>query len=210
MRKFLLFITILTLSFSVSFATKYTISAGSGDFVFSPNNTTINAGDTLVFSLASIHNAVEVSKATYDANGSTPMAGGFSVPKGGGQVTLTTPGIHYFVCQPHASMGMKGIINVNSITTGVSSVSANDFGLKISPNPASDYLKISYYIESVSFVNLNLFDAVGNKLANITSEYRGIGVHEETYAIKNLKPGVYFISLSNDNNRSIVKKLIIR
>src|SRR5262245_20793301 len=93
----------------------------SSGYTFSPQTITVNAGDTVNFSLTSIHNVTEVSQATYAANGSTPLAGGFSTPYGGGWVfteSLTT-GTHWYVCQSHASMGMKGRIIVQSLTAGI-------------------------------------------------------------------------------------------
>src|SRR5436190_2835959 len=87
-------------------------------FTFSPSTITVNVGDTVSFSLASAHNVVEVSQATYIANSNSPLAGGFSTPFGGGMVftSALTLGTHWFVCQPHASMGMKGKIIVQSVS----------------------------------------------------------------------------------------------
>ena len=80
-------------------------------FTFTPSLLTVNAGDTVRFQLDSIHNAVEVSQATWDANGNTSN-GGFAVDFGGGDVVFNTPGTYYYVCTVHASMGMKGRIVV--------------------------------------------------------------------------------------------------
>jgi len=89
-----------------------TYIVNSAGFSFSPSTLTIRVGDTVNFALTGIHNAVEVSKATWDANGSTSN-GGFSVPFGGGSQTFTQPGTYYYVCTAHAAMGMKGTIIVN-------------------------------------------------------------------------------------------------
>lgn len=51
--------------------------------------------------------------ATWSVNGNTPLSGGFTRPFGGGLLTPSTGltvGTHYYVCSPHASSGMKGII----------------------------------------------------------------------------------------------------
>jgi len=48
-----------------------TITATINDLVFLPDSITIFAGDSVRFSLASIHDAVEVSEATWLANGNT-------------------------------------------------------------------------------------------------------------------------------------------
>lgn len=89
-----------------------TYTVVSSGFTFSPATITVHAGDTIQFNLSSIHNAVEVSQATWNANGTTSN-GGFSLPFGGGALVLVDTGTYYYVCQVHASMGMKGMIIVN-------------------------------------------------------------------------------------------------
>lgn len=105
--------TILALFIVLTTGTGTTHTIVSSGFSFSPSNLTINLGDTVVFSLASIHNAVEVSQATWNSNGTTPLPGGFALPLGGGTVVLTSTGTHWYVCQPHALSGMKGRITVD-------------------------------------------------------------------------------------------------
>jgi plastocyanin len=96
---------------SVSQAPQTATVIDSG-FAFSPATLTIRAGDTVNFMLSASHDAVEVSKTTWDANGAISN-GGFSVPFGGGSVTFSRPGIYYYVCVAHVSFGMKGMIVVN-------------------------------------------------------------------------------------------------
>ncbi len=81
---------------------------------FSPATITITFGDTINFVLASVHDAREVSKVTWDANGNTAFSGGFQTPSGGGFIypAQLAVGTHYYVCTPHAVVGMKGVIIV--------------------------------------------------------------------------------------------------
>ena len=80
---------------------------------FSPADITIAVGDSVLFEMSSTHNAVEVSKETYDAKGSAALEGGFNVGFGETQeVQFNEAGIHYFVCTPHAGGGMIGTITV--------------------------------------------------------------------------------------------------
>ena len=101
---------LLALPLSLFGTTHLIVSSG---FSFSPNSITVNSGDTVHFALAGIHNAVEVSLTTWNANDTTSN-GGFRLPFGGGTTVMTAAGTHYYVCQAHASMGMKGMIIVNT------------------------------------------------------------------------------------------------
>lgn len=102
---------LLFLSIQTGYATKHTIT--NDGFTFSPASLTAQSGDTLVFSIGNDHNVVEVSKTTWDANGTTSN-GGFQLPFGGGMLVLTQPGVYYYVCEPHASQGMKARLTIQS------------------------------------------------------------------------------------------------
>jgi plastocyanin/thiol-disulfide isomerase/thioredoxin len=93
--------------------TSYTIKTiGS---TFSPDTIICNVGDTINFILGGYHNAVEVSNSTWLAGGTTSN-GGFSLSFGAtGQFIATTAQTYYYVCQPHVTSGMKGIIIANAL-----------------------------------------------------------------------------------------------
>ncbi len=114
MKNLLLLLSIL-LSTSVFCITTTVTASGTS---FSPSTFTITYGDSVNFNLGGNHNATEVSLATWNANGTTPLGGGFATATGGGIVTpvTLTVGTHYFVCTPHASMGMKGTVVVQNCT----------------------------------------------------------------------------------------------
>jgi plastocyanin len=115
------------------FPNKITIT--NTGLTFSPDSISIRVGDTVVFQIDTIHNAVEVSHATWTANGNTPLPG-FSVPFKGGQVTGLAAGVHYYVCQPHAYLGMKGRIFV-SYGLGTNAQDATIENTGIYPNPTT-------------------------------------------------------------------------
>ena len=88
-------------------------------FVFSPSELTIAVGDSVEFSPKAFHSATQVSQATYEANGKTPLPGGFDVDNTASPASLkveivkfSQAGVIYFVCTPHAAGGMKGKITV--------------------------------------------------------------------------------------------------
>lgn len=103
-----------------AFATKHTVTFSG--LTFSPALLTITEGDTVVFVLSGIHDALQVSQSTWNANGTTPLGGGFSVPFGGGEVVPVGTGTKYYVCTNHAFSGMKGRIVVDPPVLPVSSI----------------------------------------------------------------------------------------
>ena len=105
------------LLFSISFTgicTTWTIT--NSGFTFTPATIYIVLGDSVNFVIASVHNAREVSQTTWNSNGTTALTGGFQTAFGGGMVlpAQLAVGTHYYVCTPHASIGMKGTIIVCS------------------------------------------------------------------------------------------------
>jgi len=88
-------------------ATVHTVT--NSGLTFTPANLEVSVGDTVIFNIGSSHNVVEVTQATFNANGTTSN-GGFSLPFGGGTIIIDEANTYYYVCQPHAGAGMKGTI----------------------------------------------------------------------------------------------------
>ena len=110
MKNFYLII-VLILSFFFS-AEAQTITT-PGNF-FTPDTLIVNVGDTVTLIMGPSHNAVEVSQSTWISNG-TQSNGGFNIYYGAtGTFVPTINQTYYYVCQPHVTMGMKGVIIANS------------------------------------------------------------------------------------------------
>jgi len=90
-----------------------TVTVSNAGNSFTPSAITINVGDSVQFNIAGSHDVVEVSLATYNANGNTSN-GGFALPFGGGTLSGLATGTYYYVCTPHAAGGMKGTVTVNA------------------------------------------------------------------------------------------------
>lgn len=89
----------------------WTVSNSS--YTFNPSVLTITQGDSINFNIDKIHNVIEVSRATWNANGNELLAG-FSLAFGGGtiQASQLSIGTHYYVSSLHSTLGMKGVIIV--------------------------------------------------------------------------------------------------
>jgi len=179
---------------TAAFSTTYTIT--NSGLTFSPATITINLGDDVNFSLESIHNAVEVSLDTWNANGNTPLTGGFQTPFGGGSVPASKlgAGTHYYVCSPHASMGMKGKIIVENATGIEENKQLPDY--VVYPVPAVNYLTIR--------TNINL---IGNRfyITNLTGKLVSTGILNGTTTpvdISQFVPGVYMVQIAGQKKQS--------
>ena len=158
-------------------------------FTFSPATVTIHLGDNVNFTLDANHNALEVSSATWNANGATTN-GGFNVAFGGGLVStsLLTVGTHYYVCQPHASLGMKGKIVV-LVTTDVAETQM-PLNITLAPNPASSFIRITANENSLIGSDYALFDQLGRQMltGKLTDKVTQV-------AVAQLPSGMYFMRI---------------
>jgi plastocyanin len=86
----------------------YTITTSGMNFV--PDTIICDVGDTINFILGGYHNAVEVSDSIWLIGGTTSN-GGFNFGFGAtGYFVPDDCHTFYYVCQPHAGLGMKGVI----------------------------------------------------------------------------------------------------
>ncbi len=201
MKKLLLF-SALALFSGVAFSATVTIT--NSGFAFSPDNISINLGDTVNFQLGGIHNAVEVSESTWSANGNTPLPG-FSLPLGGGQVVGLTAGTHFYVCTPHASGGMKGKITVNDFS-GTDSPEKDAGYFSIYPNPTNGkftlQIKNSMLFEGNATIDgndnsLEIYNLLGDK---ILSYQNFIPQPSTEIDLNSYAPGVYFVRIYDRKN----------
>lgn len=199
---------------SLSFSATHTIT--NSGFTFSPSSITINVGDTVNFNLASMHTAREVDQATWNADGTTSN-GGFDLPFGGGTVVLTQAGVHYFVCVPHASLGMKGSITVNTandVKTAGKALPDNFMLMQNYPDPFNPSTTIRYNLPNRSIVRMVITNTLGQQVAVLENGEQEGGLHEVQWHA-NVASGIYFYridaaSVGDPTNRFLeVKKMLL-
>ena len=185
----------LLLVFTVTYARTWTIT--DSGIAFAPSTLTIEYGDDVVFNLDGSHNSVEVSQSTYNSNGSTPLNGGWATSFGGGAVPSSklTVGTHYYVCEPHAPGGMKGIIIVMA-PTSIGKHGA-DLGIDLFPNPTNGPFTIRAEQSAIGSGYI-LTDLTGKQVAQGKIENE-----RTTVDISQLPKGLYFLTINAVRNRSI-------
>jgi plastocyanin len=194
MKKIIISLSLALLG-TVGFCTTWTIT--NSGFTFSPSTVTINLGDDVNYILESMHNAVEVSQSTWDINGNTALTGGFQTSFGGGFVSASKLGVgtHYYVCSPHASIGMKGTIIVQNPTNIIDNNLSSDF--TIYPNPSDNLITIRTNSNRAG-MQFFITDQTGRMVFN------GKLVDDSTpIDISHLSPGIYLIKIEGLRKHSI-------
>lgn len=157
-------------------------SIATQGFTFNPSVLTVTAGTAISLNIGGQHTMTEVDEATWNANGTT-WNGGFNFDGGTHTLTLDLPGTYYYVCVPHASMGMKGRIIVES-NTGVQGP-IGPAPVKAYPNPASTELNITVSAPAQA----ELFDATGRLVLQRTLNGR------DRLPITEVPQGTYLVRL---------------
>jgi len=204
MKKMIL--ALILTSFSLNGFSKIWTITSSGT-TFSPATITMVHGDSVNFAIASIHNAVEVSQTVWNANGNSPVIG-FSVPYGGGTVLPASlaAGTHYYVCTPHATFGMKGIIIVQA-ATGLDKT-INEGNISVYPNPVMDHLNIQLDFAESSNVELKLYDIQGKLMSTLVPKTFVAGSFSQSFARQNeWSPGIYLLKISI-GERALFRKVV--
>ncbi len=78
------------------------------------------------------------------------------------------------------------------------------------PNPFNPNTTISYQIPQNSFVNLKIYDVLGNEIATLVNEQKSAGKYKVKFELKNLSSGVYFYKIQANNFIEIKKMILIK
>ena len=176
----------------------HTITAN--DFYFSPDTSFVNVGDTVRLYSNGYHSITEVDSTDW-VNEVAASNGGFWVGFGssGSQdwFVVNQAGKYYFNCDPHATMGMKGVLYVGS-SLNLQDVAKHEF---------------SVTIENESVIHLNYADIDNVKIYSMTGEL----IHSQIISNPgktiinnlNLKQGIYLVSFAKGNKPAATRKVII-
>jgi plastocyanin len=204
------FILFACMAFFATNATTYTITIGPGN-AYTPNNLSVAVGDMVVIQASSSHPTAQVDQTTWNANGTTPMVGGWGSQTTTFTFTATAPGTIYYVCQFHVGAGMKGTILVNA--AGINET-ANNFLTEINvfPNPATTNVKVGFALEGNSTVNIKMMNVNGQEVKVFISDLNlAQGKYEYSFDLpQSIAAGNYFIEVSSGSKKSTKKILVTK
>jgi len=87
----------------------------------------------------------------------------------------------------------------------------NNFTLKQNyPNPFNPSTKIEYSIPSESFVELKVYDVLGNEVATLVNEQQQAGVYRADFNAVNLPSGMYFARITASEFTQVVKMILLK
>ncbi len=76
------------------------------------------------------------------------------------------------------------------------------------PNPFNPTTTISYFLSKSSFVNLSVFNLLGEKVATLVDNYQTTGLHMIKFNSEKITSGIYIYRLNNDDI-SLTRKMIL-
>lgn len=201
MKKFLL-LALFVSGFSIAKA-QITHNVGTSGFTFNPDTLNITAGDSVHFTLSSIHNALEVSQATWSANGGTSN-GGFSIPFGGGGFRFNTAGTYYYVCTNHVTMGMKGVIIVTG-GVGIEDEIKPLFSIQAYPTRVEERLTLNIEMSVSQAVSIQIINMLGEVVYTEQQVALVSGKNTRYIDFSAFKSGAYFVRVAAGNEMKTLK-----
>ncbi|MCX7995563.1 MAG: T9SS type A sorting domain-containing protein [candidate division WOR-3 bacterium] len=82
--------------------------------------------------------------------------------------------------------------------------------LNVMPNPAANFVKISYQVTEPTNVSLKLYSILGQMIKIIYNGHRTKGDYQIDINLKDLSAGTYFLVLETPTSRSIEKLIIMQ
>ena len=86
-----------------------------------------------------------------------------------------------------------------------------DYSLKQNyPNPFNPSTNIEYSIPSESYVELKVYDVLGNEVASLVNEQQQAGVYRADFTADNLPSGMYFARITANEFTQVVKMILLK
>lgn len=202
--------------YSGRFAVSQVHGSLTGYYKFAPQNANVNISvDILMY------------------QGTTPVGGGFweTYQPASSYVQFTVPIDYISTTVPDSAYIQIAVVDTSAGSTGIGSYALIDdlgFGgfvdvkeisnsqLPISynlrqnyPNPFNPSTKIEYSIPEESFVNLKVYNLIGEEVATLVNQYQKAGIYRAEFNAEGLNSGVYIAKLTaNGFTRSIKMTLM--
>ena len=188
-------------------ATKYNVALNG--FAYSPTALTVHVGDTVTIGGSLSHPLLQVSKATWNANGTAALAGGFGPSTKNVTFTVTSQDTIYYICTAHVQFGMKGKIVVAGLA-GIDNQVVPGLSVSLFPNPVSETGTVKFTGNPES-VTVALFSIDGQLQKDLTPSVVKIGGESYvTFDASRMPAGNYFVLATDGRSKAVSKFEVIR
>ncbi len=126
-----------------------------------------------------------------------------------GGVTVAPNGVVYAAANLEGmyAFDFSGIVGINEkiITTPAEFLLFQNY-----PNPFNPSTAIGYQLSAVSFVNLTIYNALGQKIKTLVHEQQSAGTYQVKWDASGFSSGMYFYKLETPANVMVRKMLLIK
>ncbi len=132
-----------------------------------------------------------------------------------GEAKSLEPGTYYWQVQSKNSAGWSEASEIREFTVTASDVAENDIFIKelsasITPSPTSEQTNIHYILQKSGNVAIELLDALGRKIVDISNGFQTQGVYLASFDASNLESGIYLCRISSSWGAGILPVIIAR
>ncbi len=171
-------------------------------------STVVDAYGTMTLPGGASYEALRIRE-TLTISGTSSVNYSF-VAKNGTQVSVSATDAN----PPNSgSINVDGSSYYDGLTTSVEQISGLPNGYTLSqnyPNPFNPSTNIEYSIPSESFVELKVYDVLGNEVASLVNEQQKAGVYRADFTANNLSSGMYFARLTANEFTKVVKMILLK
>lgn len=114
-----------------------------------------------------------------------------------GAITVTTPG-------GRATSGGNFTVRPTSVRF------AEEFGMRIFPQPTTDHITLEYLLQQASLVEMEIVNALGTTVQTFPNAQLSSGVQRTTIDVQSLSAGAYFLRVNIGGKRATVLLQVIR
>lgn len=120
--------------------------------------------------------------------------------------TIDNPPANFFPLNPSLLRMVTGL--QNNPVPSLEPWQYEGLELNHSPNPASDFVRIEYFLPIAATIKLQVFDINGRLLKTLENDFKMEGKHELIWQLEKLNPGLYEYVLSSKEFQ-IARRIVI-
>ncbi|MCX7785536.1 MAG: C25 family cysteine peptidase [candidate division WOR-3 bacterium] len=141
-----------------------------------------------------------------------------SVPKSGASLAYTNGKVYLlkgnnttefwqYTPMPTELSQPEPLINTSLMTE--KNINISDFTFRVTPNLIDDETKIHFSVQSLTRVQIKLYNNIGQYLETLSDDYYQTGAHSLQVSTTHLSKGIYFIHYKDlTNNKNLIVKII--